>query len=301
MLGDRDYMRPGTPYGMFSTGWKEKSMVNRLILINIVIFILQYLLGLTSYLWLSGNRVTEFWRLVSYMFAHGNIPHILFNMWQLYVLGKAVEQRLGPSTFLKLYLTSGVVGGLSWMICDMVWANAQGRLVGASGAIFGIMAAAAMLFPKMQVMLLFPPVVLEVRTLVICLAVINVLVGVGGNDNVAQLAHLGGLVAGFLFVKRLLSHKRPRQRHVRRSNNVNGFGSIVQNMKTSLEKTITPKRDRTPDLRFVEDDRSTDDDEIITSQIDPILDKIGKYGMQSLTLNERKILEKARERLKDRS
>lgn len=301
MLGDRDYMRSGDTYGSISTSWKEKSMVNKLIIINVAIFILQQFTGLTPYLWLGGGRLAEIWRLFSYMFAHGNVPHILFNMWQLYVLGKAVEQKMGASLFLKLYLTTGVVGGLSWLISDLVWGSGQGRLVGASGAIFGIMAAAALLFPKMQVMLLFPPVVLEVRTLVICLALINILVGVAGHDNVAQVAHIGGLIAGYLFVKKLLTNRQPRRRDEHRVNNSNGIGSIVQTMKTSFGKKITPKKDRTPDLRFVEEERYTDDDDIITSQIDPILDKIGKHGMQSLTITERKILEKARERLKDRS
>ena len=298
MLGDRDYMRTGNMHGSFLTDWKEKSMVNKLIIINIAVFVLEYFTSLSPYLWLSGSRWTEFWRLLSYMFVHGSIAHILFNMWVLYVLGKLVEQRLGPGTFLKLYLISGMIGGLSWLLVDLGLNGGGGRLVGASGAIFGVMGAGAILFPKMQVMLLIPPVILEVRTLVICLAILNVLVGVTQNDRTSQLAHLGGLIAGVLVVKKLLSQNQPRRRHHRDSGH--GLGTIVQSMKTNFEKKMGPKGDHIPDLRFVEKEYDADDDDIITSQIDPILDKIGRYGMQSLTANEKRVLEKAREKLKDR-
>ena len=312
MLGDREYMKSGAPFGTYAKGGSEKSVVIKIIIINVIIFILQILTrdtptsycpatgphrwgGVTSWLWLSVPTFSEVWRLGTYMFVHGStFMHILFNMWTLYIFGRPVEQRLGSSAFLKLYLISGVIGAVSWIIFNQ---DSTAPLVGASGAIFGVMAAAAMLFPSMQIMLLFPPVVLKVKTLVICLAIINIVMLYNVHSNIAYLAHLGGLLGGFLFTRKHLSKDRLSQS--RRTSKSQGFGSLVQNMKSTINKKIN--NDRVPDLRIVEKSKHADDEDIITSEIDPILDKIGTYGMQSLTANERRVLERAREKLKDRS
>ena len=290
-------MRSGGAYETFKPNWHESSVVNKLIIFTSIIFVLDSLnRGLTPLLWLSVPSAAEFWRFGTYMFVHGNFMHILFNMWSLYIFGKPVEQKLGSSAFLKLYLISGVIGGVSWVLFNL---RSTIPLVGASGAIFGVMAAAAMLFPSMQIMLLLPPVTLKVKTLVICLAIVNILMLYKVNSNIAYLAHLGGLLGGFLFIKKYLSQNQRRQSIF--DNKGHGIGTLVQTMKSSFGKKVNTSEKHAPDLRFVTKDHSPNEEDIITTEIDPILDKIGKFGMQSLTTNERKILERARDKLKDQS
>ena len=163
MLGDRDYMRNDWDGGTYTPRWQEQSVVKKLIIANIAIFILQFLFGLTSYLWLSvpTMKALELWRFVTYMFAHATISHIFFNMWALYLFGKPIEQRIGSAAFLKLYFISGFIGALAWLSFNL---NSRVPVIGASGAVFGVMTAAAMLFPDMRMMLLFPPMVLKVKT-----------------------------------------------------------------------------------------------------------------------------------------
>ena len=299
MLGDRDYMRPHATRGAFLGRNNEGSVVNKIIIVNVALFILQsFSSTLTSCLSLSVPTAWQFWRFGTYMFVHSpyNLMHILFNMWSLYIFGKPVEERLGPITFLKLYVSSGIIGGVSWILFNL---NSTIPLVGASGAIFGVMAAAAMLFPNMQIILLFPPVTLTVKTLVICLAIINIIMIYNVNSNIAYLAHLGGLLGGYLFTRKFLSEHRRRRTYF--TGGGSGIGSLVRSMKSTLTHKVSTNNKQTPDLQFITKEKTTDDDDIITSEIDPILDKIGKYGMQSLTAGEKKILERAREKLKDRS
>ena len=152
MLGDREYMRPGRPYGNYVSYWNQGLVVNKIIIANVVIFAIQFLTsspfgGLTSVLWVSVPALKEplgFLRIITYMFVHGGFWHLCINMWSLYIFGKPVEERTGPVVFLKLYFVSGIIGGLCWVLSNL---NSTIPLVGASGAVFGVMAAAAMLFP----------------------------------------------------------------------------------------------------------------------------------------------------------
>ncbi len=311
MLGDRDYMRSDWSTEPYSPRWSEDSIVKKLIMITSAIFFIQYLTrnfstqytqrmlydwgGLTSYLWLSVPTLPEFWRFGTYMFVHGSLMHILLNMWVLFVFGKPVEQQLGPRVFLKLYLLSGLVGALSWVVFNM---SSKIPVIGASGAVFGVMGAAAILLPNRQILLLFPPVVMKVRTLVICLAIIDIVMLYNANTGIAHLAHIGGLLGGYIFTRsHVKRHQTDRMRG--RSDTGRGMSGALRRVKTGFGKLVNVPHRHTPDLRFV-GKRSVLDDETITSEIDPILDKIGKYGMTSLTTAEKAVLERARDNLKDR-
>lgn len=304
MLGDRDYMRSDWGYDT-GTSRGARPMVIKLIIACLVIFVIQCITryqptsytarahyswqGITSYLWLSVSTWKEFWRFGTYMFVHGGWSHVILNMWGLYVFGKPVEERIGAVHFVKLYVLSGLIGGLSWFLLNL---RSNAPVLGASGAVFGVMAAAAMLLPDMRLFLLFPPVVLKVRTLVFCLAVIEVAMLYNENTGIAHLAHLGGLAGGFLYVNRML--KAPSYRPYA----VDAPG-IWFRLRSWWRNLFGSKR-YDPDIRFVGDDEVVNDDEVMSDQIDPILDKIGKHGMKSLTNAERRILDRARERLKHR-
>ena len=93
--------------------------------------------------------------------------HLLLNMWGLYLFGNHVYNRLGSKRFLTLYFLSGVSGSFLWLLFN--WGT-QDYVIGASGAVFGVMMAATMLSPDMRIMLLFPPIAMKLRTLVVVFA-----------------------------------------------------------------------------------------------------------------------------------
>jgi membrane associated rhomboid family serine protease len=293
MLGDRDYMRNEWSRQGGSYSHQRTSVVKKLIVINTLLFVLQWVTNdeITQSLWLSAPTLPEFWRLGTYMFVHGNLMHLLLNMWILYMFGKPVEEKLGSYAFLKLYILSGVIGALSWVMFNL---KSTVPVIGASGAVFGVMGA-ALLFPNMQILLIFPPVIMKVKTLVICLAIVDFLMLYSPQTGIAHLAHLGGLLGGFLFTKRALLKK------TRMTPGRHGLGSILHRMKSNLSGSSYDSRVGPTHLKFVDDDEDLDDEKLISTEIDPILDKIGNYGMRSLTPREKKILDRARERLKDGS
>ncbi len=118
-------------------------------------------------------RQFQIWRLVTYMFAHGGIMHIMLNMWGLYLFGKMIEQHLGRFSFINLFLVSGVIGGLVWL--GFNWSGENAYVVGASSALFGVMLAAALLFPNEKILLLLPPVVLKLKTFVAIYAGVEII------------------------------------------------------------------------------------------------------------------------------
>lgn len=153
----------------------------------------------------EGINGMQFWRLFSYQFLHGNIWHLGMNMMALYVFGPLIEKWWGAKRFLAFYLLCGACG--AWLMAmfafDPTLINGQHAwLVGASGSIFGVLVASAMLFPKDEVKLIIPPMWVTVRKLAIvfiALSIGSMFVGfnVGGNA-----AHLGGAIFGYLLVKR---------------------------------------------------------------------------------------------------
>jgi membrane associated rhomboid family serine protease len=184
------------------------SIVRQLILVNILVFGLQQfshdeLLG-TFALWPLGHHYVrgvgfvgfEPWQLVSSAFLHANIPHIALNMYALYLFGGMVERVLGPRRFVWLYTSSVLTASLVqlWVVTATVGGGAA-PTVGASGGVFGVMLAFAMLFPHSRLMLIFPPIPMKAWVLVAGYAAIELASGVmGTGQGVAHFAHLGGML-----------------------------------------------------------------------------------------------------------
>lgn len=171
--------------------------VRRLIAVNVAVFILQYVVPtVTPALVLLPALVAERpWTLVTYMFLHGGILHILFNMLALYWFGGRVEERLGGRRFVTLYLVSGIGGAL------LSFATPRAPILGASGAIMGVLIAYAMYWPRER---FFIYGVLPVQAwLLVTLYVVMDVSGAGGfgGAGVAHFAHLGGFATGFLYLK----------------------------------------------------------------------------------------------------
>ncbi|NCF50100.1 rhomboid family intramembrane serine protease [Gammaproteobacteria bacterium] len=162
-------------------------------------------------LWPLGPSQSPFapWQLLTYGFLHGDLTHIFFNMFGLWMFGRELEHMMGSQRFLVYFLTCVVGAG----IVQLIVAGMQGGIyptVGASGGVFGILLAYGLTFPNRMVMLIFPPIPMKAKYFVLFYGLLELYLGVsGGAPGVANFAHLGGMLFGFL----LLRHwARPRRR-----------------------------------------------------------------------------------------
>lgn len=153
----------------------------------------------------QGINGYQFWRLFTYQFLHGGYVHLGMNMMALYVFGPLIEKWWGPKRFLAFYLLCGACG--AWLMAmfaffpDLIDGN-RAWLVGASGSIFGVLVASAMLYPKDEVKLLIPPMWVKVRTLAIIFIVLSIGSMFVGYNAGGNAAHLGGALFGYLLIRR---------------------------------------------------------------------------------------------------
>lgn len=156
------------------------------------------------------------WQILTHMFMHGGFWHIFFNMYSLLMFGSILERSLGPKKFLIFYFVTGLGAvalhtGVEWMQARVFIANgavdAYQRLLvtptlGASGAIYGVLIGFAMLYPQARLTLIFPPIPMTAKWLVIIFAAIELFSGINGiQDGVAHFAHLGGMLFGWLLIR----------------------------------------------------------------------------------------------------
>src|SRR5574341_21964 len=179
--------------------------VRRLIAANAVV----YLLTITvftgdwfgqTFAFAPSTVLTQPWTLVTYAFLHGGFLHLAFNMLMLFFFGPAVEDRMGGRTFLWYYLFCGLGGAvLSFAIALM---TPVAPFVGASGAVFGVALAFALHWPDAPILVFPLPVPIKAKWLVLGLAAIDLALAVlPARDGVAHLAHLGGFLFGFLYLR----------------------------------------------------------------------------------------------------
>jgi membrane associated rhomboid family serine protease len=292
MLEDRDYMRQ-SEYG------RRMSLTVALLIVNAIVFVFEFMVsGYSRSLYIEnhyfalsveGLKNGFVWQLLTFQFMHAGLWHLVFNCWAIYVFGRAIEETLGWKKFLTLFLCSGVVGGICQVLVALLWPGLfGGPVVGASAGVFGLIAAFAVLFPERElVMLLFfiLPIRLSAKMLLMVLAVLAVVGILFPMDHVANAAHLGGMLTGVVFI-RLFIQGRWMPSGFSSGDAVPGEFITGWAGKSSLWRSAANKP---------EEDLTTD--EFVKSEVDPILDKISKNGIQSLTERERQILEKARARM----
>ena len=198
------------------------SLVRQLILANVLVFGLQQIVsdGLLTHfaLWPLGRHYVlgggfvgfEPWQLISYSFLHGGVAHIALNMYALYMFGGMVERVLGTRQFAWVYFASVLAGGLvQLVVVTMTRDQGIAPTVGASGGVFGVLLAFAMLFPHSRVMLLFPPIPRKAWMLVAGYAAIELTSGVmGSSQGVAHFAHLGGMLGAAIVMFAIGYRKR---------------------------------------------------------------------------------------------
>ncbi len=246
-------------------------VVKALLISNALIFLLTYFNAFTfiRYFGLVPKMVWSHfmvWQVLTYLFLHGGFWHILMNMFILWMFGSDLERTWGSREFLKYYFICGVGAALFNIILQP---NSMIPIIGASGAIYGILVAFAMMYPNRLVYIyfLFP---VKVKYLVIFLVVMEFLLSMGGGQgNIAHIAHLGGMLVGFLYLK---SDWRTRSLKYRISNFLH---------RQKMEKLA---RQHEREQKLMED-------------VDRILDKINQVGIDNLSRREKKILEDASDRL----
>jgi membrane associated rhomboid family serine protease len=231
---------------------------------NVVVFFLQKTLpGLTGQLeFVPALILSKPWTIITYMFLHADLMHIGFNMLALYFFGSRVESRLGPERFFALYFLSGIAGAL----LSFVFAP-YAAIIGASGAVYGVMLAFARFWPRDQILIwgVFP---IEARWLVGIYTAMSLFGGFSGGGGVAHFAHLGGFLGGFLYLLFL-----ERTAGAKRFKKVATAGPPPDALQGNWQKV---NRDA---IHSVNKD-----------EVNRILDKISASGLKSLTPQERLFL-----------
>lgn len=275
-LYDRDYTQadfesgPGhAPHVRISMP-KITPVVKWLLIINVAVFLLTFLIPpLKSFIfgWFSVYPATpgtslQLWRLVTYQFLHstGGFGHIFWNMLWLYFFGIMLEPVWGSRKFLTFYLVCGAAGGVLYPLLALVGWLSVGPLVGASGAILGVLAAVAILFPTSRILFfgIFPVRVRIVAIVFLVFAILTLLRPYQFDNAGGEAAHLGGMITGAIYV--VSQSWRDKFRLKLRSG--------------AWEKKMTAQRN-------------------LQVEVDRILEKVHNRGIHSLTMKEKRILKQA--------
>ncbi|MFI3259273.1 MAG: rhomboid family intramembrane serine protease [Rikenellaceae bacterium] len=158
--------------------------------------ILTYKLGLHA---LQSNYFMPY-QVVSYMFLHGDLSHLFFNMFALWMFGRQLEYDLGPRRMLTYYMVCGVGAALIQLVIGLFMPYSV--TVGASGAVFGLLLAFGVLHPNARIMLLIPPIPMKAKVFVVLYGLLELYLGWRNNpaDNVAHFAHVGGMLWGLILL-----------------------------------------------------------------------------------------------------
>ena len=296
------------------------TMTKNLLVINVLAFLATYVLqrsgiDLNALLGLHFFKASNFhvYQFLTYMFLHGGFTHILFNMFALWMFGSVIERVWGPKKFLFYYIVCGVGAGIMQEMVQYVNYVVQGlaayeyvnmggaqismdsyinmwTTIGASGAVYGILLAFGMIFPNERLFIIPFPFPIKAKWLIVGYIAIELFSALSGpGDGVAHMAHLGGMLFGFLLIRYWQRHPDSSQRFGR------SYGQeFFDNMRRRYEDR--QRRQQRPDMHAEQSRRRETDEEYNQRQrqnqeeIDAILDKIRKSGYDSLTKEEKQKL-----------
>ncbi|HVM42004.1 MAG TPA: rhomboid family intramembrane serine protease [Gemmatimonadales bacterium] len=266
----------------FLTRW-----VRRLLVANGIVYLLQLTVFTSPWLvetfgFRPAAVLRHPWSVLTYAFLHGDFLHIFFNMLALFMFGPMVEDRLGGTRFARLYAISALGGAaLSLALLPL---TGDSVIIGASGAIFGVMLAFVFEWPDAPIYVFPLPVPVKAKWLVMFFAAVNILpLVLQVHDGVAHLAHLGGFAAAFLYLRggTLLAGAR------RRTPVTSSAAVLVHPSAFQTARRAGPfgGRRRSADARALE-------------EVNRVLDKISAGGLSSLTAEERRFLDEMSKRFK---
>ena len=293
-------------------------MTKNLLIINVLAYIATLVLersgvDLTSMLGLHFFLASDFrvYQFLTYMFLHGGFTHILFNMFALWMFGSVIERVWGPKKFLFYYIVCGVGAGIIQEVVQFADYSIQGiaayqyvnvggvqmttdnyinlwTTIGASGAVYGILLAFGMIFPNERLFIIPFPFPIKAKWLIVGYIAIELFSAMSGpGDGVAHMAHLGGMLFGFLLIRYWQKHPDSSQRFGRSrgqeffDNMKRKFDERQQNSRMKAEPT---NNKRETDGEYNARKRKNQE------EIDAILDKIRKSGYDSLTKEEKQKL-----------
>ena len=301
-------MRPWQPQGrgVRFGGMGMTPAVKGLLIANVVVFVLQSLLGtgqaggydllvrIGAFTPHSAINQFQIWRFFTYMFLHGGIGHIAFNMFGLWMFGSQIEALWGRRSFLTYYFICGLGGSVLYGLFNLAGIGSYTPMLGASAAVFGILLAYGMTFPNnvILIMMIFP---MKAKYAVMLFGLIE-LFSIPGNSGIAHLAHLGGMLAGFLFLYFTMPAIRPA-----------GMSRFMRRFKGKPKIRIVPPNGRPggngsgegpgaytgSQPGYTWDPKSGYEKSPEQERIDKVLDKISRDGLQSLTEEEQAILRRA--------
>lgn len=266
----------GFGYDSLGMSLRPTPMVKRLLIANVVIFAITLLLPAVVGDWLAfqpARIVFRPWAPLTYMFVHASLGHLFFNMLMLFFFGPPLEGRWGEREFLKFYIICGLGGAvLSFLFLP-------NSIVGASAALYGVMLAFAMNWPRAPIYVfgIFP---VEARFLVGFMALVALLSATGSaqGSNVAHLAHLGGLITGWIYLK---ADWRA--------------GTTVGSMRKAATRTrrlaIVPRDEAEDEQLPSRVGVKRNEETALYDQVDAVLDKISAQGMSALTPDELELLD----------
>jgi membrane associated rhomboid family serine protease len=266
-------------YRTFGFGNVLTPVVKRLLIANAVAFAVTLLVGKAFiYDWFAFQPTRIFirpWGVFTYMFVHGGFMHIAVNMLALFFFGSPLEERWGSREFFKYYVICGLGGvALSYVFLPTA-------IVGASAAVFGVMLAFAMIWPDSPIYIwaIFP---VKAKWLVAFFFVVNLVSALtDSGGGVAYMAHVGGLITGFIYLKSNWRPGRSFRRH----------GRPVRARRMAIvpgeERGDAPRAESSPRRR---------EDKSLYDAVDAVLDKISAEGMASLTPDELKLLDEVSRR-----
>jgi membrane associated rhomboid family serine protease len=267
-------------HGSFGFGWGLTTWVKRLLIANAAVFLLTWIVPmlLPHLALVPGAVLVQPWTLITYSFVHGGFLHLAFNMLALFFFGPPLEARWGGREFIKYYLLCALGGAA----LSFVFAG-HAAVVGASAAVFGVMLAFALNWPDAPIYFfgIFP---VKAKWLVAILAAFSLFSAMSGaQDGTAHFAHLGGFVAGFLYLK-VFDAIGYRLRRLKKSLPRSRFSVIPGAGDAKVSAPAEPRR-----LRRREEERLLD-------EVDRVLDKISESGLASLSADERQVLDEASRR-----
>lgn len=291
---DRDYYRP-SGFGGFSV---FPPVIKNLLIINGVVFFVKLMMKNITIdgvyaediiiRWFAlmpiGTGYFEIWQLITYQFLHGGFSHILFNMFALWMFGMEIENQWGGRKFLIFYLLCGVGAGLLHLFISPLLTGAA-PTIGASGAVYGIMAAFALIYPNRLIYLYFF-IPIKAKYLITFLILMEFMLVDSVGSGVAHLAHLGGAIVGFIFV--MLDDRT----NVELKDTIN----ILKTRRRQSSNSFFGKKSTTQEAKYY--DIEEEDEGISQEEIDAILDKISQSGYKNLSEREKRILFEASKKMK---
>ena len=272
-LYDRDYMqdakRPPENAGRMLMG---------IIIINIIIFLFDAHTSL-AFIYDGKINAANLLQFVTSGFTHSDWWHFFFNMWALYLFGSLVTPHMNGGKFLGLYLSGVIVGNAIYVACNL---NSDPfKLMGASGAVFAIMTAAATVEPERRFMMLFFPAPVKTTTLVIVYTLLEILFAINfQTGNIAHLAHIGGVIGGYIMMKIYFGNNLTWDPLRFKRTPVNTGYTTAEPEKP---EPFTPGAPETP---------------VSQKELDYLLDKLSHDGINSLSEAELERLRQARRQMR---